>query len=354
MAVAPRVERRPRRDRDPRNDVGIGVHLRPQEIKALSEVGRFRVVAVRDLAEIAYGGDRSALERDLGYLEKKGIVTFRSVNARRDGSWRQPERIQIVTLTRPGKKIVRQVGTLRHDQQLYAGLVKPREVEHDTQVYRAYLKEMERIESLGGSNPRVVLDFEIKCNVQRALYAQRKADPDREVNEIKGRSPTFRDTLHLSLDKLPGLDLVTPTAGKHRCYFADRFPILILPETEKQPRRISFCFVDDGIETLGPLWRFLLRHEHGVRSLPGSEIVYVAETRRHFLDAGRMLSRAFPKLGATTFAARECPRGVRHFLTYLEARQVFEEALVSPTVEQSRILTEGRSVYKTAVSRSSV
>jgi DNA-binding transcriptional ArsR family regulator len=49
-------------------------------------------VAVRDLAEIAYGGDRSALERDLGYLEKKGIVTLRSVNARRDGSWRQPER----------------------------------------------------------------------------------------------------------------------------------------------------------------------------------------------------------------------------------------------------------------------
>jgi len=142
-------------------------------------------VAVRDLAETVYGGDRSALERDLGYLEKKGIVTLRSVNARRDGSWRQPERIQVVTLTRPGKKIVRQVGSLRHDQQLYAGLVKPREVEHDTQIYRAYLKEMERIEVLGGSNPRVILDFEIKRNVQRAMYAQRKADPERELNEIK-------------------------------------------------------------------------------------------------------------------------------------------------------------------------
>src|SRR6266851_3166703 len=133
IADLPRVERRPRRDRDPRNDVGIGVHLRPQEIKALSEVGRFRVVAVRDLAETVYGSDRSALERDLGYLEKKGIVTLRSVNARRDGSWRQPERIEV----------------------------------------------------LGGSNPRVILDFEIKRNVQRAMYAQRKADPERELNEIK-------------------------------------------------------------------------------------------------------------------------------------------------------------------------
>jgi hypothetical protein len=181
----PRVERRPRRDRDPRNDVGIGVHLRPQEIKALSEVGRFRVVAVRDLAETVYGCDRSAVERDLRYLEEKGIVSLRTVNARRDGSWREAERIQVVTLTRPGKKIVRQVGSLRQDQQLYAGLVKPREVEHDTQIYRAYLREMERIENLGGSNPRVILDFEIKHNVQRALYAQRKAEPDRELDDIK-------------------------------------------------------------------------------------------------------------------------------------------------------------------------
>lgn len=185
IADSPRVERRPRRDRDPRNDVGIGVHLRPQEIKALCEVGRFRVAAVRDLAEFVYGGDRSALEGDLGYLEDKGIVSLRSVNARRDGSWREPERIHVVTLTRPGKKIVRQVGNLREDQQLYAGFVKPREVEHDTQIYRAYLKEMKRIDSLGGSNPRVMLDFEIKRNVQRALYAQRKADPDRDLNEIK-------------------------------------------------------------------------------------------------------------------------------------------------------------------------
>jgi hypothetical protein len=158
----------------------------------------------------------------------------------------------------------------------------------------------------------------------------------------------FRDTLHISLNKLPSLDLVTPTAGKHRSYFPDRFPISILPETESQPRRISFCFVDDGIETLGPLWRFLLRHGQLVRSLPSSEIVYVAETKRHFVDAGRMLVRAFPKLDAGTVAARECPRGVDHFLSYLEAREVFEEAVVSPTFEQSGILAEGKAIYNTA------
>ena len=181
----PRVERRPRRDYDPRNDVGIGIHLRPQEIKALTDVACFRVVNVRDLADNVYSGDRSALERDLSFLAKKGILSVHSVRARRDGTLRQPERLQVVTLTRPGKDLVREVAGLRSGQQIYAGLVKPREVEHDTQIYRAYLKELDRIEKLGGTNPRVTLDFQIKRNVQSAIYAERKAEPERNLNEIK-------------------------------------------------------------------------------------------------------------------------------------------------------------------------
>ena len=33
---------------------------------------------------------------------------------------------------------------------------------------------------------------------------------------------------------------------------------------------------------------------------------------------------------------------------YLEARGIFEEGLVSPTFEQSRIVAEGRNIYRTA------
>ncbi len=71
------------------------------------------------------------------------------------------------------------------DQKLYAGLVKPREVEHDSQIYRAYRKEAERIEHAGGNNLRVQLDFELKAQIQKAIYAERKADPQRDMNEIK-------------------------------------------------------------------------------------------------------------------------------------------------------------------------
>ena len=41
IADPPRVERRPRRDHDPRNDVGIGVHLRPQESRPYPKLGAF-------------------------------------------------------------------------------------------------------------------------------------------------------------------------------------------------------------------------------------------------------------------------------------------------------------------------
>jgi hypothetical protein len=47
------------------------------------------------------------------------------------------------------------------------------------------LKEAERIEQAGGKNLRVQLDFELKANIQKAIYAERKAAPERDLNEIK-------------------------------------------------------------------------------------------------------------------------------------------------------------------------
>lgn len=81
--------------------------------------------------------------------------------------------------------MVRDSGELTADQEIYCGLIKRREVEHDSQIYRAYLKEADRIEQLGGLNPRVMLDFELKAEVQSAIYQERKADPDRDVEEIR-------------------------------------------------------------------------------------------------------------------------------------------------------------------------
>ena len=163
----------------------IGPSLRPEEIKAIGEIGRFRVLATRDLAVNVYGRRTGELARDLRFLEKHGLVQIDSVNARRDGRGGRVERIEVVTLTEQGRKMARQLSGLPEDQKLYAKLVKPREVEHDSRIYRAYLKEAERIEKQGGHRLRVRLDFELKAQVQKALYAYRKTEPKRHVNDIK-------------------------------------------------------------------------------------------------------------------------------------------------------------------------
>jgi hypothetical protein len=177
------VERRARRNDLPQKIVGLS--LRNEEIRALTAIGKFRVVTTRDLADTVYGGSRSELQRDLRFLQKKGVVEVNSVNARRDGRGGRVKRIEVVTLTKPGRQLGRQVTGLPESQKLYYGMVKPREVEHDAQIYRAWLKEADRIEQKGGMNLRVQLDFELKSKIQKAIYAERRVDPKRDIAEIK-------------------------------------------------------------------------------------------------------------------------------------------------------------------------
>ena len=186
----PRERRRPVASEDPRRPARsagnvVGLELRPEEKQLLREAGRFRVVRTADLRETLYNGKTHPLENDLKYLRDKGLVETQYVNLRRDGRRRTIERVEVVTLTKDGRSLLIKQGDLPKDQKVYFGLVKQREVEHDSQIYRAYQKEAERIEHNGGSNLRVRLDFEIKSDIQKAIYAERKADPKRDMAGIK-------------------------------------------------------------------------------------------------------------------------------------------------------------------------
>jgi hypothetical protein len=186
----PRQRRRPVASADPRRPARstsniVGLELRPEEKQLLREAGRFRVIRTADLRETLYNGKARPLENDLRYLRDKGLVETTHINLRRDGQRRTIERAEVVTLTKDGRRLLLKQGDLPKDQWVYAGLVKPREAEHDSQIYRAYRKEAERIEGRGGSNLRVRLDFEIKADVQKAIYAARKTDPKRDMGAIK-------------------------------------------------------------------------------------------------------------------------------------------------------------------------
>lgn len=179
------TEQRPRRTREGVAAEIRGVRLRPEERRLLAEAGRFRVLNVKDVERTIYNGDGRALRTDLEYLRERGLVSMDTVAPRNDGHWLPQKRIEVVTLTKDGERLAHETSGFQPEQRLYHGLVKPREAEHDTQVYRAYLKEAERIEKAGGSNLRVELDFELKSKVQKGIHAARKADPQRSMDEIK-------------------------------------------------------------------------------------------------------------------------------------------------------------------------
>jgi hypothetical protein len=186
----PRERRRPMASVDPRRPPRsrgnvVGLELRPEEKQILHAAGRFRVVRKADLRDALYRGKGRPLENDLRYLRDQGLIETRHINLRRDGRRRTIERVEVVTLTREGRSLLMRDSDLPKDQKIYAGLVKPREVEHDSQIYRAYRKEAELVERSGNTNLRVRLDFEIKADVQKAIYRERKIDPNCDMADIK-------------------------------------------------------------------------------------------------------------------------------------------------------------------------
>jgi hypothetical protein len=136
--------------------------LRDSEIHTLSEVGKFRVTAAKDLAELAYNGDRDRMENDVENLARQGLVRVASIS----DSEHNP--MQVVTLTREGQQFLSRGKILRSDQVTYHGLKKPKEAIHDAELYRLYHKVADEIEEHGGRVLRVKLDYEIK----RELYSR--------------------------------------------------------------------------------------------------------------------------------------------------------------------------------------
>lgn len=150
-----RDKRRPPQDRARGLD-GLNADQRA----VLWDVGRFRVVAAKDLVASRYGGQESLLNRDLKHLLAEGLVDRRVVPVNSRGAT-----TTVLALTRRGKATVKRLPQnepAKRTQALYTGFVKPREMVHDAALYRMFQVEAARIEKEGGQVRRVVLDFELK------------------------------------------------------------------------------------------------------------------------------------------------------------------------------------------------
>jgi len=170
-------ERRPVRARDRVYEID------GTDSRLLGTVGAFRVVAESDLNDLRDDSNHS--RRSLRHLEDEGLIR-RSPLSTDD---------RVVVLTERGRDLLESNRSERernHEprQAFYAGLRKPRELTHDTMVYRAYQRAEERLRGQGGRVRRVVLDYELKRDYQRFLHERNRGKkdcdgrPDREPEEI--------------------------------------------------------------------------------------------------------------------------------------------------------------------------
>jgi DNA-binding MarR family transcriptional regulator len=149
--------RTPYRDRD------RTYSLRSSEIQTLKEIGTFRAVDSEAIAEIGYGGNRNQLDQDLKNLARQSLISRRSIQGA------QTERVQILVLTKAGKRFLAKHKLMPKDRPIYHGLVKPKEVFHDASLYRLYHKAARQIERDGGTVRKVALDYELKKQINREL-----------------------------------------------------------------------------------------------------------------------------------------------------------------------------------------
>ena len=161
--------------------------LRPSEIHTLAEVGKFRVVGVDDLASLAYNGGRDRVQSDLRNLARQGLVEQRGTSPLKKESRR------VLTLTDQGQRLIRRHGFVPEDQAIYSGLVKPKEAEHDADLYRMYHKAADEIERKGGKVLGVQLDYELK----EKLYQRLGRAQARGQGETKRLKETFARDLNL-------------------------------------------------------------------------------------------------------------------------------------------------------------
>jgi hypothetical protein len=174
-------------DREKYAGVDRTYSLRSSEIHTMAEVGKFRVVGVEDLARLVYAGDQNRIESDLRNLARQGLVELRGTSALKK------ESRQVLTLTKQGQRLIRRHGFVPEDQAIYSGFVKPKEADHDADLYRLYHKTADEIERKGGKVVDVRLDYELK----EKLYQRLGCAQARGQGESQRLKEAFARELHL-------------------------------------------------------------------------------------------------------------------------------------------------------------
>jgi hypothetical protein len=157
---------------------GQRYRVNSDQSKMLQDLGAFRTITANSLRKHLYDNNDERFRKDLRNLREQRLLTVQP------GSSANGE---YIALTRAGKELTHSALRLNRDQAVYSGIVKKRELRHDAAIYDVYRKEAKKISKEGGTPKRVVLDFELKKQVNRQLaniQAIPPAERERQRQEI--------------------------------------------------------------------------------------------------------------------------------------------------------------------------
>jgi predicted transcriptional regulator len=124
------------------------------------------------------------MDQDLKNLARQSLISRRSIQGA------QTERVQILVLTKAGRRFLEKQKLVPKDRPIYYGLVKPKEVLHDASLYRLFHKAARQIERDGGIVRKVALDYELKKQINRELSRlgadRHNQDKKREIAQTRG------------------------------------------------------------------------------------------------------------------------------------------------------------------------
>ena len=149
---------------------------------ALADVGIYRCVSLRDLAETHFGGHPYTTRRAVNAWIHEGLVKEITATGPKGNPFK------VFTLTRKGVAEARKLAPERGmdpGQEIRFARTRPAEAAHDTAIYRACRQEHQRLIERGAAVRRVRLDGELKSTVARrsesarAKEGRRAADAER-------------------------------------------------------------------------------------------------------------------------------------------------------------------------------
>jgi hypothetical protein len=157
---------------------GYSYRLNSSQAAMIQDLGAFRTITAESLRKHVYHDKEEQFRKDLRNLTDQRLVTVQPASKAK-GSY--------VSLTKAGKDLTEANFRTNPNQTIYSGIVKTRELRHDAAIYDVYQKEAEKISKSGGTSKRVVLDFELKKNVNRQLAKIQNFSPaerERQRQEI--------------------------------------------------------------------------------------------------------------------------------------------------------------------------